>query len=208
MPDGEIQAFIARDELSRIKVLNDRIKSVRNNDGEVEVVEDVNLGEIYIRPNGNNPLNMFVTTERNNTYKLLLLPKKAPSEQIFIKSLEEILNSDGSEAGSNGNKIKDSFKEHIIALLRAMSEEKEIAGFKKVKTQKIVELSGQELKATLIYAGAHLKGQVFEVENNFQLEEYGMEGIVASSISEEISTGKTKLYLVSVIDKGGENERI
>ncbi|MBS0637000.1 MAG: type-F conjugative transfer system secretin TraK [Verrucomicrobia bacterium] len=193
-PDEEIEAFIAADELSRIKVINNRIKSVRSNEGDVEVVEDAALGEIYIRPTkgGRNPVNIFVTTERNNTYKLLLVPHKTPSEQIFIKSVEESLMPSSKKKGV----IHESFKERIIGLVRAMQMGKESPGFKKVKNLKTETIAEDEYKVIESYTSARIKAHVLEVDSDFELEKLQSQvGIIALSLSGEGGESK-KLYIV------------
>jgi hypothetical protein len=194
-PDGEIEAFIAADELSRIKVVNNRIKSVRSNEGDVEVVEDASLGEIYIRPTkgGRNPVNIFVTTERNNTYKLLLVPHKTPSEQIFIKSVEEVFMASSKKKGV----IHESFKERIIGLIWAMQMGKEAPGFKKVKNSKTETLAEDEYKVIDSYASARIKAHVLEVDSDFEIEKLqNQPGILALSLSEGNHEEIRKLYIV------------
>ena len=87
--DGaEITAIIAKQDLSRIRAIGDRIRAVKKNEGEFTATIDDKLGDIYIRPSGSNDkgINLYLITEKNFTYKLLLHPKDIPSEQIFIKN--------------------------------------------------------------------------------------------------------------------------
>ena len=194
-PDGEIEAFIAADELSRIKVINNRIKSVRSNEGDVEVVEDASLGEIYIRPTkgGRSPVNIFVTTERNNTYKLLLVPHKTPSEQIFIKSVEETFMPYSKRKGV----IHESFKDRIIGLVRAMQMGKEYPGFKKVKNLKTITIAEDEYKVIESYTSARIKAHVLEMDSDFEIEKLQIQpGILALSLDEGSHEGIKKLYIV------------
>src|SRR5690606_9297760 len=70
--DGEIEAFISREGLSRIKVMSDKIKVLRASENEIEVKEDEVLGEVYVLPLVDKPISLFLTTENNQTVKLLL----------------------------------------------------------------------------------------------------------------------------------------
>jgi len=203
--DGEVEAFIASDELSRIKVISDRIRSVKANHGEVELLEDTALGEVYIRPKMHVPVNMFITTERDYTYKLLLLPKKIPSEQIFIrnKQIEE----------SEQNKVKsENFKEEVISLIKAMSNSEDLVGFAREEVDKTKEAeklqkekeNSIEASQKLTYRGARLYGEVLEIKNasseEFTLspEIFNTEGLIALSIekSELMPEEATKVYMV------------
>ena len=90
--DSEVECVVSNKELNRIKVTNDRIRAVRVNSGEIEILEDKYLGEVYLKTLIHNPINMFVTTEKGYTYKLNLVPKKHPSEQIILTNIALIHN--------------------------------------------------------------------------------------------------------------------
>jgi hypothetical protein len=62
---------------------------------------DDKLGEINVRTTSlgeNKPLNLFIVTGQNFTYKCLLYPKAIPSEQIIIKNEDVVSNSDAEVA--------------------------------------------------------------------------------------------------------------
>ena len=76
---------------------------IKNNEGELTISRDDNLGEIYIRTTSlgeNKPLNLFLVTEQDFTYKGLLYPKTIPSEQI-IKNEDTVSNGDAEVARKN-----------------------------------------------------------------------------------------------------------
>lgn len=152
--DGEIEAFISADELSRIKVLNDRIKSIKANQGDMELLEDNNLGEVYLRPAkpGRVPVNMFITTEKGHTYKLLLIPQKMPSEQIFIKGKEEPAKLSGKGA--------------VVSLIKDMRARVESAGFNRKVVDEVIDIDGNKYHRIAIYQSPKVVGEVLEFHNS------------------------------------------
>jgi hypothetical protein len=85
--DGdEVKVTISLSELNRIKVEGDRISSLKANQGDLEILEESKLGEIYIKPLHNNKeiISLFITTKKGKTYKLSLDPQDTAAEQIFI----------------------------------------------------------------------------------------------------------------------------
>ncbi|MDF3047696.1 MAG: TraK protein [Candidatus Midichloriaceae bacterium] len=153
--DGEIEAFISMDELTRIKVFEDRIRSVKSNQGDVELFDDKELGEVYIRPShrSNTPINIFVTTEKNYTYKLLLIPKKIPSEQLFLKNIEE------------DKKVVEKaefYKQAAIGLIKSMRAKK---GHFMRDTEEITEFEGNKFTIKAMYKSHSLLGKVLEFDN-------------------------------------------
>lgn len=205
MPDGEIEAFISEGELSRIKVIDDRIKAIRSNQGDLELLEDAKVGEVYIRPvrPGKAPINIFVTTEKSHTYKLLLIPQKMPSEQIFIKC----------KAASEAPKAAPTMKEMVMRLVQDMQSGIESYGFQKAEVTETLEIDGNKYSKTAIYTGNSMVGEVLEFHNNSE-EHFRITPeiftplkhiqLVALNIEQsELASGeKTKIYLV----KRGTNE--
>lgn len=100
--DSEVEGFISNKELNRIKVSNDRIRAIRANAGELEILEDKHLGDIYVRALTNKAINLFVSTEKGYTYKLNLLPKKASAEQIVLTNTELLPKPKAEEVQSEG----------------------------------------------------------------------------------------------------------
>jgi conjugal transfer pilus assembly protein TraK len=198
LSDGEVSAFIAADELSRIKVINDRIKSVKSNEGDLEIIEDANLGELYLRPVKRNlePVNIFITTEKNHIYKLLLLPKKTPSEQIFIKNLEVALESVKLEI-KNPNK-----NEAAIALIKAMRDAN--TTYNKKSTFPKLKANGHELTKKFVLINNKIRGEAAEYLNKKKLpvvitsETFLEQGIIAVSSDSEVlePNQSTNIYIV------------
>ena len=154
--DGVISASVSGIDLNRIRVISDRISSVRHNDGEIEVLEDASKGEIYLRTKISDPISVFITTERDHTYQMLLVPKKIPSEQIFIKNEEAILEGISAEVSG-----ADSYKESIADLIWAMRSSQEIEGYTRIKKK-----SQKGKKELLIaYEGDHYIGEVYRYKH-------------------------------------------
>ena len=180
--DGIINATISGIDLNRIKVISDRISSVRHNDGELEVLQDVSKGEIYVRTNATDPISLFITTEKDYTYQILLVPKKVPSEQIFIKNEEAILDSISEEVIGS-----DSYKESISDLISAMRSEEELEGYTRIRKQ---GQSGRK-KLLISYEGEFYMGEVYR---------YKHEGFRKKRVSElfkdylAISSDKNEVY--------------
>ena len=109
--DSELTFSISAYDLNRIKVVDDRVKNIKMNEGEFEVIDELDSGEVYIRPirfisssinprpinsgsinakssSSNSTQVIFVTTEKGYTYKLTLNSERIPAEQIFIKNIE------------------------------------------------------------------------------------------------------------------------
>ena len=198
LSDGEVSAFIAADELSRIKVINDRIKSVKSNEGDIEIIEDASLGELYLRPVKRNlePINIFITTEKNHIYKLLLLPKKMPSEQIFIKNLE----STDEDVKSEEKVVNEN--EAAIALIKTMRDAN--TTYNKKSSSPKLKINGHALTKKFVLIGKMLRGEATEYINQTKLpvvitaDTLLEKGIIAVSSDYEVLEPKesTNIYIV------------
>lgn len=189
-PDGEISGFVASHEISRIKIIGDRIKSVKTTEGTIDIMEDTKLGEVYIRPRTKDPINAFITTEAGYTYKFLLIPKAQPSEQIFIKNEESILQSMKSKTQGF-----DSFKQEVISFIKDMRSDKskyEKDGFEQGN------LVFKEIRSA---RGNKFTGKAFKVTTKTETPEFlSYESIadkatIAISFDSEVVSSKEPTYV-------------
>lgn len=203
--DGdEITAEISRSDINRIKLAGDRIRSLKSNSGELELSQDDHLGEVYLRPanpSENKPINLFIATEQNFTYKLLLYPKSIPSEQIIIKNDAVLTNSNQEIAKST----KSSYQQQIISLMKAMRSKNKIEGYQIKNARKNIDLGDLTLKRISTYKGQSFLGEIFTLKNNsgrfLNLEEsiFFKNGVRAIKIeNHELFPGDiTEIYIVS-----------
>src|SRR3989344_8927754 len=81
-------AKISARELTRLKIVDGRIESVRGIQGEITIEPDPNTGEAYLRPNtASKIISLFITSDSGATYTLLLSPDAIPATNIIIKEL-------------------------------------------------------------------------------------------------------------------------
>jgi conjugal transfer pilus assembly protein TraK len=205
MDDGEEQsANISKKDINRIKLVGDRIRSTKFNTGELEISQDDKLGEIYIRPTKfaeNKPLNLFIITEQNFTYKLLLYPRSIPSEQIIIKNDAVVANSD-----LEVSKIaKNSYQQQIIALIKAMRSKSALESYQINNSKKYIDLGDLELKRSKIYKGQNFIGESFILKNdsnkilNLEEQMFFKNGVRAIKIENPILLPNeiTEIFIVS-----------
>jgi hypothetical protein len=80
--NSEIKALASKNEITRIS-FDSPVTEVHAISEEIEYV--INGRDIYLRMLlEEKPINFFVKTDDNNTYKLLLVAQDGPGTQIFI----------------------------------------------------------------------------------------------------------------------------
>ncbi len=80
--NNEIKALASKNEITRI-ALDSPVTEVHAVSEEIEYV--INGKDIYLRMlMEEKPINFFIKTDDNNTYKLLLVAQDSPADQIFI----------------------------------------------------------------------------------------------------------------------------
>lgn len=199
--DGEITAFIAQDELSRIKVVGDKIKRVISIDGELDILDEKQLGEVYIKvaSSHKHPKSIFIITEKGMTYKATLLPKKMPAEQIFIKNIAQTAEASITQ--------KTSFEESVIGIVKQLRDTSNTLDVKEIEELK--EYGGLFFTETREIKEGSLVGKMLEFENtshervHLSHEQFQKEGLIAVSMDEtEVAPYEsTYVYLI----EGGEN---
>lgn len=198
--DSEVEAFISARDLTRIKAVEDRIRAIRASDGELELTQDKQLGEIYLRPANDTlaPINIFVTTEKGFTYKLLMIPKRIPSEQIILKN-KGVLSKESNAVTAKQSDILD---------LMQLLQERDISQDK----AEVVDMQGYQTISYSVdfdrYMGEVLilKNTGYEsVEiNNSLFNGYGKGKLVALSSDAEFLEieQETKVYLIWEVEHG------
>ena len=155
--DGQVTATISAGEVSRIGLAGDRVRMV-NADPAVDISHDEVSGDIYLKPRLpplSKPLNLFVTSEKGFTYKLLLLPQVVPSEQILVRN-EDALGGPARAAAWEG---RTPFHAAVIEVLRATAGAGPLpAGY----VRKTVTEPGRRRRGLLIRRGAEVTGAALQ----------------------------------------------
>jgi type-F conjugative transfer system secretin TraK len=203
--DGEeFTAEISKTDINRIKLYGDRIRSVQSNEGELVVTRDDKLGEMYIRVTShmeNRPLNLFIVTEQNFTYKALLYPKSIPAEQIIIRNDAVVASSDAEVA----KVTKSSYETQIIALMKAMRLKRKLDGYTIKQERHYIDLGDIGMRRVSTYKGQNFIGEIFVLKNStsriIPLEEkmFFKNGVRAIKIEKEnlLPDETTEIFVVS-----------
>lgn len=164
--DGdEFNAVISRNDLNRIKVVNDKIRDIKSNNQELDLNVDEKNGEVYLRVASayeNKPINIFILTQQNQTYKGILYPKLIPAEQI-------ILNNENIGLANNYlNKInnKNSYEKEILELMNAMRRGQKIENYQIKRNSKYIDLGDLSMKRSEIYKGVNMTGEIYIIKNS------------------------------------------
>jgi len=164
--DGdEFNAVISRNDLNRIKVVNDKIRDIKSNNQELDLNVDEKNGEVYLRVASayeNKPINIFILTQQNQTYKGILYPKLIPAEQI-------ILNNENIGLANNYlNKMnnKNSYEKEILELMNAMRRGQKIENYQIKRNSKYIDLGDLSMKRSEIYKGVNMAGEVYIIKNS------------------------------------------
>lgn len=200
--DGdEFTAEISKSDLNRIKVGGDRIRDVKLNSGDLDISLDDKNGEVYVRVASHaegKPINIFIITQQNFTYKGILYPRSIPSEQI-------ILNNDSVAQDEVMKVSKNSYEQQIISLLQAMRNKARLESYQIQLRKKKVDLGDLEMRRSTVYKGQNFIGEIFVLENDsnqiIDLEEkfFFRNGVKAIKIEKPtlLPDDKTEILIVS-----------
>lgn len=204
---GEFTAEISKMDLNRIKVTGDRIRDVKMNTGDLDISIDEKNGEVFIRAAHsveNKPINIFVITQQNFTYKGILYPRSIPAEQIILRN-DSVPIAGGSFELSKVGGGKNSYEQQIIALFKAMRQNKRLDSYQVKNDKKYIDLGDLSMKRTSVYKGPVLTGETFTLKNStnqvINLEEkiFFKNGIKAVKIEKRdlLPDESTEIYIIS-----------
>ena len=136
-------ALISRYEPNRITVVDDRIKSVVHKSGIFSIQDNKEVGDVFITPSSSSnlqTLSLFVHTEKNKTYQLILTPQEMPAQNLVLRPamLEQSAKTDvfaenrGSElvkimkAMWSGDALDNYFRNYPTEAIKSREEVKVI----------------------------------------------------------------------------------
>jgi len=85
LPDETITLSVSNQHLNRVKIQNDKIIQVIGHEQEYQFKTDTQ-GELLIQTQLMQPITIFIKTEKQYTYGLMLLPKSMASQTIILQS--------------------------------------------------------------------------------------------------------------------------
>jgi type-F conjugative transfer system secretin TraK len=194
-----IGAHISSNALNRIAVENDRIISIKGTSGQFEMDKDPELGQIFLKPTPEQeePIHVFVTTEKGRTYSLSLTSTSINAENIVLAPAEESIAAMWEKSGSYESALKD--------IIKAMHTQTALEGFATENAKiKLPKIRGAEVSHIQSYSGSKLFGEILEVTNRHDEElfltetDFYHEGVRAVAIINKVvpAKSKTRLYLV------------
>lgn len=201
---------ISKNELTRI-ALQGAGKLLRLDyvEGELDVSQDAEAGDVRIMPLVDKPINVFARTSNGQTHALIMQPKDIPIETILLK---EGAGRAGVAAGGKAGAGKAGTMEQAVKkLVTAMAKAEEGGEFDVVKVNKEIGL-WNEARFVLHerYVGRSLIGERFRLTNvspnvmRLAEQELYKRGVIAVSIeSQVLNPGEsTEIFIAKVNNDG------
>jgi type-F conjugative transfer system secretin TraK len=219
-----IEVSIAREDLTRIAVKEDRILNVVGLTGEYVLEADETQGQVFIRPNEHGPskpINLTLITEEGHTQDLRLVPQNKSPEALILVSREEQPGNmsflSETRRHLKGNLLQISVTRNDVEdLLRASQEERIPIGYKlapinlkgdlrykgslEISSRLIRELKGKALRALTYHVENKSKNALVLSEPNFVKDlDFPQNSIVAVLMPKKslISGERTVVYVVA-----------
>lgn len=197
-----VVAIISKREITRIAFESD-ITFISSITGELEYTTKEQ--DLYLRPNVEKPINFFVKTADEHTYKLLVSASDIPAIQIFIKSNNQ-QNVVKSKLVLHGkHTISEALQKKIAKLIEIALKPQKHLGFKFKKTNETLEaINDLSLKKVAEVEGSQLNAEIIIITNESESpkrlnpSEFLDEGVMAIYREKpELNSGeKTKLIRI------------
>jgi len=82
--NAEVSGVISSSEISRVFVEGDRIHEVKGVKGKYILNKDEKKGDIFIRPSISETIQLYIITEKNRTYQLILKTAEIEAQTIML----------------------------------------------------------------------------------------------------------------------------
>jgi conjugal transfer pilus assembly protein TraK len=187
-------------DANRIAIEGGRILRLYGGEGQLAAQPDEHLGQVLLRPAGDDPVSLFVVSESGRTYTLVLRPQDIPAENIVIREARALPPARLEKA--------DAFHRAIKGMLRALAGKDAESGLEVRKTWDEVRLwAGTRLVLTETHSGAALAGEKYRLFNlsgqplRVAEPEFYKTGVLAVAVAaHEIPPGgSTEVYVVKQV---------
>lgn len=161
-----ISVKIASQDVTRIFVQGDRIKSVKGIKGAYTRENDDKNGEIYLQPTMNYQTSAFTVmleTEKGHHYTIILNPMSVPAETLML-----VPKGVGREAAAKFEQAAP-YEMTLTHLMQAMVANQMPEGYavyqidNKKKCYRLGNIA--DFRLVTVYQGLNLQGEVFELTN-------------------------------------------
>lgn len=202
--NGEVKALASRREITRIS-FDSPVIEVHSLSEEIDYV--IQEQDIYLRITTDKPVNLFVKTEDNSTYKLMLLADNIPATQIFIhnKSINLKVISKTEYFGDTSPFLKSSISNIIEVSLNPIKH----IGYKIEK--KDIYISGLfntiKMKLEALISNNHLVAERIRITNktkspiNLKLSDFTKPETIAVYLAKNKLLPKEETILIRIIEK-------
>lgn len=212
--NGEVHCRASKSDLTRISLKDDQFVAVsRIQTGiaqdDFSIVHEPNRGDIYLSvPDGyaKSKISFFGTTRRGFVYKFDCEVVGEAALQVFIANAD----LENPQAAPQAHQLSASLDEQAISLVRAMFEQRSVAGFE-ISDAARAPVNVGDVKVQLLseYRSPAMTGKVLRVENNgaaaITLNEalIAGDGAIAVSISNpSLASGQATAAYVVVPSEG------
>jgi conjugal transfer pilus assembly protein TraK len=160
-----VSAKISSQDVTRIFVQGDRIKSLKGVHGAYTRENDENNGEVYLQPTAayqGLAFTILIETEQGRHFTLLLMPVAVPGGTLML-----VPKGVGRQQAAHFERASD-YQLTLSHLVRSMMTDKVPAGYSinEVNSKKIYAIGKlATLRLKTIYQGLNFQGQIYELEN-------------------------------------------
>ncbi|AXB80455.1 type-F conjugative transfer system secretin TraK [Novosphingobium sp. P6W] len=197
--NGAVECEASRQDLTRISLRNDQFAAVSKVSAgraseDFSVVHEPTRGDVYISvPEGytRSTISFFGTTRKGFVYKFTCKVGGSDAKQVFVANgqAEKPAEQPAAYAVS-----ELPFDEQVLALVRAMFEQKPLPGFEiRDRPRAAVNVGGLKVQLVSEYRGLLLTGQVLRVQNAGKEPMVLSEDIVASRGAIAVSVSNSSL---------------
>lgn len=204
-----LTVHIAKENMSRLTILNDRIISVIGEEEAFTMQHDEHTGQVFIKPtvnNGAKPIAVTLITENGITQDLTLMPSREQAATIILKS-GTYKAADPANFLLPGFKHNNQTKEELLIQVMKQAVLGELPPIKLTSNTVRSNINNLKLRFAHAYQAGELLVEVWLVKNisqhfrELQEKEFFKVGDLAISVKEPVLMPRetSKLYIVRVI---------
>lgn len=158
--DGEGAVLFSQSDTNRVRVVNDRIKTVIHDEGRAEITSTED-GVLFVKfAPGSSATSFYIITESLRTFKIVATLADVPAVQLLLEPRDAaptraIASNEDEAAGTAG---------HAVSVIKAMVTNQDIPAFEKRSTDAVVTIGSLQALVLAEFVGDQYVGRTLLVQ--------------------------------------------
>ncbi len=158
--DGEGAVLFSQSDTNRVRVVNDRIKTVIHDEGRVDITSTED-GVLFVKfAPGSSATSFYIVTESLRTFKIVATLADVPAVQLLL----EPRDASPTRAIASNEDDAEGTVGHAVSVIKAMATNQDLPAYERRSTNVVVAIGSLQALVLAEFVGEQFVGRTLLVQ--------------------------------------------